>query len=97
MTLGTGDTCKGKLTFYDVDGTHEIGEGYDVSEYTLEDGAPSDTRHLLERFVKNGGLRTEVETVGSEDFGETIIGHGQSGNGPDADIGVSLTTQKKDS
>ena len=62
MTLGTGDKCKGKLTFYDVDGTHEIGEGYDVSEYTVEDGAPADTRHLLERFVKNGGLRSEIET-----------------------------------
>ena len=35
--------------------------------------------------------------VGSEDFGETIIGHGQTRNGPDADVGVSLTTQKKDS
>ena len=62
ITLGTGDKCKGKLTFYDVDGSHEIGEGYDVSEYTVEDGAPADTRHLLERFVKNGGLRSEVET-----------------------------------
>ena len=61
MTLGSGDKCKGKLTFYDVDGTHEIGEGYDVSEYSVEDGAHADTRHLLERFVRNGGLRNEVE------------------------------------
>ena len=61
MTLGSGDVCKGKLTFYDVDGTHEIGDGYDISEYSVEDGAPADARHLLERFVRNGGLRTELE------------------------------------
>lgn len=61
MTLGNGNKCKGKLTFYDVDGTHEIGEGYDVSEYTVEDGAPADARHMLERFVRDGGIRTEVE------------------------------------
>lgn len=61
MTLGSGNVCKGKLTFYDVDGTHEIGEGYDISEYSVEDGAPADARHLLERFVRNGGLRTELE------------------------------------
>jgi tetratricopeptide (TPR) repeat protein len=61
MTLGSGDKCKGKLTFYDVDGTHEIGEGYDISEYSVEDGAQADARHLLDRFVRNGGLRSEIE------------------------------------
>jgi tetratricopeptide (TPR) repeat protein len=61
MTLGNGHKCKGSMTFYDVDGTHEIGEGYDVSEYTVEDCAPADARHLLERFVRDGGLRTKVE------------------------------------
>lgn len=61
MTLGSGQKCKGTLTFYDVDGTHEIGEGYDVSEYCVHDGAPVDARHMLERFVRDGGIRTEVE------------------------------------
>lgn len=61
VTLGSGEKCKGTLTFYDVDGTHEIGEGYDVSEYIVEDGAPVDARHMLERFVRDGGIRTEVE------------------------------------
>lgn len=62
MTLGSGDVCKGQMTFFDVDGTHEIGEGYDVTDYTVDNGAPSDARHLLERFVRNSGLRTVVET-----------------------------------
>ena len=35
-------------------------------------------------------------TVGSGDFEETIIGHGQTGNGPDANEFPS-TTEKKDS
>lgn len=63
MTLGggSGNVCRGKMTFYDVDGTHVIGEGYDVTDYEVENGAPADARHLLERFVKNSGLRTEVE------------------------------------
>jgi len=61
MTLGSGERCKGTMTFYDIDGTHEIGEGYDVSEYVVEDGAPVDARHMLERFVRDGGIRTEVE------------------------------------
>ena len=36
------------------------------------------------------------ERGGSGDFGETIIGHGQTGNGPDANEFPS-TTEKKDS
>lgn len=61
MTLGNGDQCQGKMTFFDVDGTHEIGEGYDVTDYSVDNGAPADARHLLERFVRNAGLRSEVE------------------------------------
>lgn len=70
MTLGSGKYCSGEMTFYDVDGTHAIGDGYDVSEYKLESTTssndsnsdfPPDARYLLQRFVKDGGLRTEIE------------------------------------
>lgn len=61
MTMGNGTKCNGKMTFFDVDGTHEIGEGYDVTDYIVDAGAPADARHLLERFVRNSGLRTAVE------------------------------------
>jgi len=63
------DTCSGTLAFDDVDGTHEMGEGYDIGEFTVvEDGGVGagglvDARFLLERFVKNGGLRDVVEGV----------------------------------
>ena len=33
--------------------------------------------------------------VGSEDFGETLNRHGETGNGPDADDGHLSTTEKK--
>jgi len=63
VTLGSGDKCDGKMTFYDVDGTHEIGEGYDVSDYCLDgdSGAQADAKFLMERFVRDGGFRTAVE------------------------------------
>jgi len=70
LTFGNGvDTCSGTLAFDDVDGTHEMGEGYDIGEFTVvEDGGVGagglvDARFLLERFVKNGGLRNVVEGV----------------------------------
>jgi hypothetical protein len=35
--------------------------------------------------------------VGSEDFGESLNGHGETGNGPDADVEHFPTTEKKGS
>ena len=35
--------------------------------------------------------------VGSEDFGETLNRHGETGNGPDADVEHFPTTEKKGS
>ena len=37
------------------------------------------------------------ERVGSEDFGESLNGHGETGNGPDADVEHFPTTEKKGS
>lgn len=36
-------------------------------------------------------------SVGSEDFGESLNGHGETGNGPDADVEHFPTTEKKGS
>ena len=35
--------------------------------------------------------------VGSEDFGESLNGHGETGNGPDADVEHFPTMEKKGS
>ncbi len=61
MRLGDGRKCNGQMTFLDVDGTHEIGDGYDMSEYSVDSDTPSDARYLLERFVRDGGMRGEIE------------------------------------
>lgn len=61
MTLGDGRKCKGHFSFLDVDGTHEIGEGFDVSDYVVDSDTPSEARYLLQRFVRDGGFRNEIE------------------------------------
>jgi len=50
--------CRGTLTFPDVDGTCD-GE-YDMGEYTVTSDSPSEAKHLLDRYVKNDGLRGEI-------------------------------------
>lgn len=66
MTLGDGRKCKGEMTFLDVDGTHELGEGYDVTEYNVDSDTPPDAKYLLERFVRDGGLRNVIEKAMDE-------------------------------
>lgn len=53
--------CKGSMIFPDVDGTCELGDGYDIADYIVKEGVPGVTP-LLERFVKNGGLRDSLHT-----------------------------------
>ena len=42
-------------------------------------------------------LSTGDTIVGSEDFGESLNGHGETKNGPDADVEHFPTTEKKES
>jgi len=57
LELSSNTTCQGMMAFPDIDGTCELGDGYDMVDYVVNDGAPSDAKHLLDRFVKNDGLR----------------------------------------
>ena len=61
MKFSNDKTCTGTLTFPDVDGTHEIGQGYDVSAFILSSQAPTGTKCILERFVRDDGLRGALE------------------------------------
>ena len=66
MTLGDGQTRKGKMTFFDVDGTHQIGDGYDVLDYysmETKSDFPADAKHLLDRFVRDGGLILDIRPM----------------------------------
>lgn len=62
MTLPQEDeVAKGTMTFPDIDGTCDRGE-YEMMNYTVDAtcNIPSSARHLLDRFVRNGGLRDEI-------------------------------------
>ena len=53
--------CRGEMTFPDVDGSVEPGEGYDVSNYSVDGTTcPPGIGPVLDRFVKDGGLRDEL-------------------------------------
>lgn len=60
LDLGERGTCKGEVTFPDVDGTVELGEGYDIVKYSVDASSPAGTGPLLDRFVRDGGLRESV-------------------------------------
>ena len=62
LTLGDDETktCRGKVTFPDVDGTVELGDGYDIVDYQVDASTPVGTGPLLQRFVRDGGLRDSI-------------------------------------
>ena len=57
-TLSLGDEqASGQMSFPDVDGTCELGGGYDVVDWIVDSGTPAGTGPLLDRFVRDAGLR----------------------------------------
>lgn len=65
LTLGDDHTktCHGSMTFPDIDGTVEMGEGYDMTNYSVDGSSPAGTGPLLDRFVRDGGLRDSINQV----------------------------------
>ncbi|KAL7482158.1 hypothetical protein ACHAW6_007843 [Cyclotella cf. meneghiniana] len=65
LTLGDDHTkaCHGSMTFPDIDGTVELGDGYDMTNYSVEGSSPAGTGPLLDRFVRDGGLRDSIHHV----------------------------------
>lgn len=65
LTLGDDHTktCHGEITFPDVDGSCELGEGYDVVNFEVDGSSPIGTRPMLDRFVRDGGLRESIHLV----------------------------------
>jgi len=49
--------ASGMMTFPDFDGTCEVGEGYEMVGWSVDDASSGSLTPLLERFVKNDGLR----------------------------------------
>jgi len=62
LTLGDDhkSACHGSMTFPDIDGTVDLGDGYDMVDYHVEGSSPAGTGPLLDRFVRDGGLRDSI-------------------------------------
>lgn len=58
--LHADNKASGTMTFPDFDGTVEIGEGYEMVDWTVSESTSGSLTPLLERFVKNGGLRDSL-------------------------------------
>lgn len=59
-TATNNNKAKGTMTFPDIDGTCEKGD-YEMGEYKVDTTeTPPSARHLLDRFVRNGGLRDDI-------------------------------------
>ena len=57
---GEPDAAKGTISFPDMDGTCEIGEGYDITNYGVTSIQDHALRPVLDRFIKNSGLRDSL-------------------------------------
>ena len=61
LTLPGDDKASGTMSFPDVDGTCELGDGYDLVEFTVNcDESTASTQPLVEKFVRHGGLRNII-------------------------------------
>jgi tetratricopeptide (TPR) repeat protein len=52
--------CRGKLTIPDIDGTIELGEGYEQDGFEVSQASDASVRPVLERFVQRGGFRNAL-------------------------------------
>mmetsp|Transcript_32703 Transcript_32703/g.79295 ORF Transcript_32703/g.79295 Transcript_32703/m.79295 type:complete len:422 (+) Transcript_32703:81-1346(+) len=51
-----GLECSGKLAIPDIDGTIELGEGYEIHEFNIDSVSDNNIRPLIDRFVHRGGF-----------------------------------------
>jgi tetratricopeptide (TPR) repeat protein len=56
VTNDSGLECKGSLAIPDIDGTIDLGEGYEIHEFVIDSVSDNDVRPLLDRFVHRGGF-----------------------------------------
>lgn len=51
-----GLECKGSLALPDIDGTIDMGEGYEIHEFCIDSVSDNSVKPLIERFVRRGGF-----------------------------------------
>jgi tetratricopeptide (TPR) repeat protein len=51
-----GLKCEGSLAIPDIDGTIDLGEGYEIHEFCIDSVSGNNIRPLIDRFVHRGGF-----------------------------------------
>jgi len=54
--------CTGSLALPDIDGTIDLGEGYEIHEFAIDSVSENSLRPLIERFVQRGGFHDSLNT-----------------------------------
>lgn len=57
------EEASGSMSFPDFDGTCEVGEGYEMVSYQVDPESAPALKPLLDRFVKNDGLRDALHST----------------------------------
>lgn len=52
-----GLECSGSLAIPDIDGTIDLGEGYEIHEFTIDSVSDNNLRPIIDRFVHRGGFQ----------------------------------------
>jgi len=55
-----GMKCVGKVKIHDIDGTVELGEGYEQDGFTIDETSDNSVRPLVDRFVQRGGFKDSL-------------------------------------
>eukprot|EP00980_Cylindrotheca_fusiformis_P009883 scaffold2189_cov116-Cylindrotheca_fusiformis.AAC.3 len=55
-----GLQCSGSLAIPDIDGTIDLGEGYEIHEFTIDSVSDNNIRPLIDRFVHRGGFHQSL-------------------------------------
>jgi hypothetical protein len=48
--------CTGSLAVPDIDGTIELGEGYEIHDFVVDSVSDNSVKPLVDRFVHRGGF-----------------------------------------
>jgi len=59
----SGLDCTGSLAFPDIDGTIELGEGYEMHQFVVDSVSDNSVQPLIERFVQRGGFHDSLNTA----------------------------------
>jgi len=59
----SGLECTGSLALPDIDGTIDLGEGYEMHEFTIDSVSENSLRPLIERFVQRGGFHESLNNA----------------------------------